>query len=192
MAQGECRVDDCGSKHQARGLCNKHYLRWKKHGDPEYSRPLKRDEDEFSARIKVNDAGCWGWVGGTYGKNQYGKFRLQDGKKTTPHRWAYEHYVSEIPDGLHVDHICFNRLCANPDHLRLATNAENARNRSGPDVRGSSGYRNVEPTRNGTWQVRVRLEGKVHCGGTHKDIESAVEAAATLRSRLFGEFAGAA
>jgi hypothetical protein len=28
-----------------------------------------------------------------------------------------------------VDHMCFNGLCVNPDHLRLATPLENANNR---------------------------------------------------------------
>ena len=28
-----CEIDDCGGKHEAKGLCNKHYKRFKKHGD---------------------------------------------------------------------------------------------------------------------------------------------------------------
>lgn len=29
-----CGVDDCGGEVRARGWCNRHYLRWKAHGDP--------------------------------------------------------------------------------------------------------------------------------------------------------------
>ena len=29
-----CTVEDCPNKVRARGLCGKHYQRWKKHGDP--------------------------------------------------------------------------------------------------------------------------------------------------------------
>lgn len=34
MADRICSVADCGNPHLARGFCNVHYLRWKKHGDP--------------------------------------------------------------------------------------------------------------------------------------------------------------
>ena len=29
-----CKIDDCEKVHEARGFCNKHYRRWKAHGDP--------------------------------------------------------------------------------------------------------------------------------------------------------------
>lgn len=29
-----CSVNDCNNKHEAHGWCHKHYIRWKKHGDP--------------------------------------------------------------------------------------------------------------------------------------------------------------
>lgn len=29
-----CDIEGCENKHEARGLCSKHYLRWKRHGDP--------------------------------------------------------------------------------------------------------------------------------------------------------------
>lgn len=29
-----CSIDDCSNKHEAYGWCHKHYVRWKKHGDP--------------------------------------------------------------------------------------------------------------------------------------------------------------
>lgn len=43
------------------------------------------------------------------------------------HRVAYEALVGEIHSGLTVDHLCRNRKCINPDHLRLLTNEENGR-----------------------------------------------------------------
>jgi len=32
----------------------------------------------------------------------------------------------ELPNGMHVDHICRNRLCVRPDHLRVVTPKVNA------------------------------------------------------------------
>ena len=53
---------------------------------------------------------------------------------TTAHRaaWVYAN-GEQIPLGMTVDHICKNRLCVNPDHLRLLGNFENARRTAGRD-----------------------------------------------------------
>lgn len=34
------------------------------------------------------------------------------------HRVSYEHFIGQIPDGLEIDHLCRNRACCNPLHLR--------------------------------------------------------------------------
>jgi len=35
MARKQCVIDGCGAPQNARGLCGKHYARWKKHGSPD-------------------------------------------------------------------------------------------------------------------------------------------------------------
>jgi ERCC4-type nuclease len=61
------------------------------------------------------------------------------------HRWVWEHYKGEIPDGLQVNHHCDNSLCVNPEHLYLGTQNENMRDlqRRGPSpghCRGQQGF----------------------------------------------------
>src|SRR4051812_43093552 len=51
------------------------------------------------------------------------------GKLVALHRLNFERRYGSIPSDKVVDHACGQRDCCNPDHLRLATAAENARNR---------------------------------------------------------------
>ena len=48
-------------------------------------------------------------------------------KMTLAHRLLYEMMVGPIPDGYHIDHLCKNVTCVNPDHLEPVTPGENAR-----------------------------------------------------------------
>ena len=50
------------------------------------------------------------------------------GKRILAHRKAYQEAYGEVPKGLELDHICKNRSCANPVHLRVVTHTENMRN----------------------------------------------------------------
>ena len=80
--------------------------------------------DRFRSKYVVDEAtGCWVWTGARNPKG-YGRFRVDD-KLASAHRFAYEQFVGRIPDGLVLDHLCRNRGCCNPEHLRACTNREN-------------------------------------------------------------------
>ena len=76
--------------------------------------------------------GCWQWTRGRTGSG-YGAYSFTfAGRHRTyrVHRLVYELALGPIPDGLTLDHLCANRLCANPDHLEPVTAGENSRRKS--------------------------------------------------------------
>lgn len=79
---------------------------------------------------KVDFSGpCWEWLA-CVNACGYGSFKVRTKVTSLAHRFAYEHLVGEIRDGLTLDHLCRNRRCVNPDHLEPVTAEEN-RQRAG-------------------------------------------------------------
>jgi hypothetical protein len=83
----------------------------------------------FVGRIAPTADGCWEWTGsrrrGGYGQSTV---TMPTGSLMMAHRLSYELHIGPIPEGLTVDHLCFNPPCVNPEHLRLLTLSENAAN----------------------------------------------------------------
>lgn len=66
---------------------------------------------------------CWNWTGETL--RGYGRTKQLNGTKIV-HRVVYEALVGPIAEGLHLDHLCRNTRCCNPDHLEPVDAAENS------------------------------------------------------------------
>lgn len=83
------------------------------------------DIEYFNKRIiQVDD--CWQWSAALTTKG-YARFakRRPDGKRILAHRFSYEYYIAEIPEGLTIDHLCQNKWCVNPWHLEPVPNSVN-------------------------------------------------------------------
>jgi len=91
----------------------------------------------FWAKVKISETKtfdgtpCWEWVGCIHPLG-YGQFRPDARRKenggkpqTSPHRFAYEYFVGEIPADREVDHLCQVKHCANTHHLELVTRQVN-------------------------------------------------------------------
>lgn len=123
MASLSCSVDGCERlRRSTHGWCLMHYKRWKRTG--RLQRPSA--EERFWGSVRVDETtGCWLWTG-TLGRGGYSQFTV--GAKdwhSSGHKWAYQHFIGPVPDGLHLDHLCRTPACVNPAHLEPVTCREN-------------------------------------------------------------------
>lgn len=82
-------------------------------------------EERFWAKVNVpfQPSGCWEWTACVH-PNGYGKFAIKR-EAFWAHRVSYTTLIGPIPDGRELDHMCRNRSCVNPDHLRAVTQQVN-------------------------------------------------------------------
>lgn len=95
----------------------------------EYTR---REMLRFLSKIKTLNNGCWEWTS-TINRKGYGVLSVH-GKPVAAYRVSYMLFRGEIPPAMQIDHICHNRACVNPNHLRLATTTQNNENHTGATV----------------------------------------------------------
>ena len=78
--------------------------------------------------LPTSPDGCWEWTGTKidqgYGHHFCG---IETRKTARVHRIAYEVWKGQIPEGLTIDHLCYNRACVNPLHLEPVTRGDNVR-----------------------------------------------------------------
>jgi hypothetical protein len=175
-----CSIPGCSKKYHAQGMCGAHYSRgWR---DGSVKNMELTAEKRFWSKVQKGP-GCWLWLGRL---NSVGYGRVsRNGRLQHAHRFVYELVKGPIPPGLEIDHICRNRACVNPDHLRLATSKQNRENQSIVG-RGASGIRGVswDSARN-LWAAQLMHNRRMIHLGRFVTIEEAAEAARQGRLTYF-------
>ena len=130
-----CSIDGCSEPIQARRLCNKHYKRWRRQGDPQ---KLVRTEPgaalkfaKYAARYQGEDCLIW-----PFARGGNGEARLHRRTPNKEERGACR-YICILVHGLpptpshQAAHSCGKGHlgCVNGGHLRWTTPAENQADR---------------------------------------------------------------
>lgn len=167
-------------KWRARGYCSVHYGRWQQGSDMDapIRAPYGSDKERFWEKVNKTDS-CWNWIGAK--QNGYGIARA-NGKSNLAHRLSYSWEVGEIPDGVQLDHMCHNRSCVNPAHLRFADAKSNGQNRAGANSNSKSGIRGVYWCNTfGHWIAKGMLNRRPHHIGIFSNPEDAAKAVSEWR-----------
>jgi hypothetical protein len=122
-----CAAPDCNSLAQRKSrYCSTHASRLYRHGS--FDKPTKK----LIHPIVDEVTGCHLWPGYTDEKG-YGRLG-RDGRGMSAHRYYWIQRHGEIPEGMHLDHLCRNPRCCNPDHLEIVTPGENTLRGNAPTI----------------------------------------------------------
>ena len=153
----QCSMEGCLNLGKiVRGWCSTHYNRWRKYGDPSYTKYLLDATlgEKLDLLTLKDGSGCWRWQASMHNEG-YGQLSYK-GKAMLAHRASYERFYGAIPKGMWVDHKCHVRDCVNPEHLRLVTPKQNIENIQGVKKSNTSGYSGVIWFKwTGQWRAEV-------------------------------------
>lgn len=94
----------------------------------------------FESKVQRGED-CWE-MACYHSKTGYSRVQV-GGKPLLGHRLSWELHNGPIPYGLQIDHMCHNKGCVNPAHLRLVTHKQNNENRPKPLSTSTTGVKGV-------------------------------------------------
>lgn len=143
----KCSEPDCDRKPVARGMCNSHWVKWRRSTGSDFQSLYGDPVANFWKKLTPGDAdACWPWEGNIE-PSGYGTFQTtHEGVRfTKAHRFAYHVMIGPVPDGMDLDHTCHtndsnchlgndcpHRACCNPRHLEPVTEMTNIHRSRGP------------------------------------------------------------
>jgi HNH endonuclease/AP2 domain len=183
MGVRPCEAPGCVKLTRPNGgrYCKMHSNRMQRWGSLDGRAPEAPEHYAVLSRI-LKTEGCWGWDG--YHNNQgYAVFQGKAGaRRRVAHRIIYGYYFGPVPDDIHIDHMCGNPGCVNPDHLRATTPQQNVQHFV-KELRSTntSGVRGVSYDKaRRRWRARVEASGKYRAS-YHLTKEDAAEAVLAMR-----------
>jgi hypothetical protein len=108
----------------------------------------------------------------------YGRTTV-DGEVRPAHVAAWEKKNGPVPDGHEIDHLCYQRMCVDLEHLECVTGAENRRRAA---QRRHDGATDAERSAAARHRVEVRrANGTLRDDAMHEEIRRLLDAGATTR-----------
>jgi len=201
-----CKVEGCNKPHEAKGYCSAHYSQMQRHGkifDSARYPPNEIIRHKDFAEIIICD---------TNGKPKLScKISLKDIKLAKKHRWcSVRNYIHTSvrnkdgsktlhslhrmlmgdPEGMFIDHINGDTLDNRRSNLRIASPAQNVRNRHKNNSNNTSGVTGVcWDARDNRWRSRIQVDGKMISLGYFSDFNNAVAARKKAEKTYYKDFA---
>ena len=87
----------------------------------------KEPRQRIFDNMTIDDNGCW-LMNARKSKGGYAETTWKENnvrKRMSAHRYSYQAFNGEIPQGLDVCHTCDVKNCVNPEHLWVGTHQDN-------------------------------------------------------------------
>lgn len=189
-SSGSCSVENCIKLAYKAGMCNAHYIKMRRYGDPLIKK--QRDKGETS-RIEIKD----GYALVELTQSKWATIDLGDVEKVSKFAWTYipstgyarsdqaglylhQFIIGKAPPGYETDHENRDKLDCRKENISHVTYYENNRN---SDKNDSSSWCTYDAVRK-KWKATFKWNGKTIYSGYYREKEDATAASKAARLKL--------